>query len=60
MFFKLPLSFFFLVWTYNNSEVTLLSDIRQRPVFLDVQIFFLGLLPHHMPNTNVLTRQSLA
>ena len=29
----------FLVWTYNNSEVTLLSDIKQRPVFPDVQIF---------------------
>ena len=30
----------FLVWTYNNSEVTLLRDIKQRPVFPDVQFFF--------------------
>ena len=40
-FFKLPLifSFLFLVWTCNNTEVTLLSDIKQRPVFPDVQNF---------------------
>ena len=39
MFSKLPLSLFYvLVWTYKNSKVTLLSDIRQRHVFLDVQI----------------------
>ena len=39
-FSKLPLSFSFLfvVWTCNNTEVTLLSDIKQRPVFPDVQI----------------------
>ena len=38
--FQTPLEFIFpfLVWTYNNSEVTLLSDIKQRPVFPDVQI----------------------
>ena len=41
VFSKLPFEFLFpfLVWTYNNSEVTLLSDIKQRPVFPDVQIF---------------------
>ena len=39
MLSKLPLSFFYvLVWTYKKYEVTLLSDIRQRPVFPDVQI----------------------
>ena len=40
-FSKLPLSFSFLfvVWTCNNTEVTLLSDIKQRPVFPDVNIF---------------------
>ena len=62
-FFPTPFEFLFpfLVWTYNNSEVTLLSDIKQRPVFSNVQIFFcLGLLPHPMPNINVLTRQSLS
>ena len=41
MFFQTPMEFLFpfMVWTYNNSEVTLLSDIKQRPVFPDVQIF---------------------
>ena len=41
MIFQTPFEFLFpfLVWTYNNSEVTLLSDIQQRPVFPDVQIF---------------------
>jgi len=40
-FSKLPFEFLFpfLVWTCNNSKVTLLSDIKQRPVFPDVQIF---------------------
>ena len=40
-FFQTPFEFLFpfLVWTYNNSEVTLLSDIKQGPVFPDVQIF---------------------
>ena len=42
VFSKLSLSFFFpfLVWTYNNSEVTFLSDIRQRPVFPYVHFLF--------------------
>ena len=42
VFSKLPLSFFFLFWcgVTKNSEVTLLSDIKQRPVFPDVQNVF--------------------
>ena len=37
-----PFEFLFpvLVWTYNNSEVTLLSDIKQRPGYPDVRNFF--------------------
>ena len=59
--FQTPLEFLLCSGVdLQKSEVTLLSDIRQRPVFPDVQNFCLGLLPHPMPNTNVLTRQSLA
>ena len=60
--FQTPFEFLFpiLVWTCNNSEVTLLSDIKHRLVFPDVIIFSLGILPHHMPKPNVLMQQSLA
>ena len=69
MFFQTPFEFLFpfLVWTYNNYEVTFLSDIKQRPAFSDVQIFAqvffhtIYLTPmcscdNHLPNTIVLLR----
>ena len=60
--FQTPWSFFFLFWCGLTIILRLLSSVTSNNIlsFQMSKFFFLGLLPHHMPNTNVLTWQSLA
>ena len=60
--FQTPWSFFFLFWCGLTIILRLLSSVTSNSVlsFQMSKFFCLVLLPHHMPNTNVLTWQSLA
>ena len=61
VFSQTPLEFHFLFWCGLTIILRLLSSVTSNNVlsFQMSNFFCLGLLPHHMPNTNVLTRKSL-